>query len=116
MEESHVEQTAQQVSSVIYSHHEWKQFLFQAEQQDNVVTPTVGYFSNVFGVKVGCPGVQNMCQRVSTADRHFFYFARHFLCVTQNGQKMTQNGQKMTKNGQKMTQNGKNDPKLPQMA
>ena len=20
-----------------------------------------------------------MCQRVSTADRHFFYFARHFL-------------------------------------
>ena len=25
------------------------------------------------------PGVQNMCQRVSTADRHFFYFARHFL-------------------------------------
>ena len=40
MEESHVEQTAQQVSSVIYSHHEWKQFLFQAEQQDNVVTPT----------------------------------------------------------------------------
>ena len=63
-----------------------------------------------------------MCQRVSTADRHFFYFARHFLCVTQNGQKMTQNGQKMTKNGQKMTQNGKklpkiilNDPKWPRM-
>ena len=31
-----------------------------------------------------------MCQRVSTADRHFFYFARHFSCVTHNDQKMTQ--------------------------
>ena len=68
-------------------------------------------------------GVQNMCQRVSTADRHFFYFARHFSYVTQNGQKMTQNGQKITQNGPKMTQNSKkwpeitlNGPKWPKMA
>ena len=28
------------MSCIIYSHHEWKLFLLQAEQQDNVVTPT----------------------------------------------------------------------------
>ena len=85
-------------------------------------TFTVSRLSRPWDCPALLPGVQNMCQRVSTADRHFFYFARHFLCVTQNGQKMTPNGQKMTKNGQKMTQNGKklpkiilNDPKWPRM-
>ena len=43
--------------------------------------------------------MQNMCQRVSTADRHFFYlnFGQALLCMTQNDQKMTQNGSKWPK-------------------
>jgi len=51
-----------------------------------------------------------MCQRVSTADRHFFLFCQALFMRDPKWPKNDPKWPKMTQNGQKVTQNGKKLP------